>query len=151
MKRSSWKLKNPPTPRSQTYLANLMTAARLCFWSASKRPRSHFALQPPTGTQRHSSPRPITGQFKSSGACLSSLCRDLTHTGCDSNFIVSKFQKYYFYFVKRAMETQLLANTHVVFSHRTKRVAVMTSPVPGGVGRRVPVATSRLELPPDLL
>lgn len=26
-----------------------------------------------------------------------------------------------------------------------------TSPVPGGVGLRVPVATSRLELPPDLL
>lgn len=28
---------------------------------------------------------------------------------------------------------------------------LVTSPVPGGVGLRVPVATSRLELPPDLL
>ncbi len=31
------------------------------------------------------------------------------------------------------------------------RETPFTSPVPGGVGLRVPVATSRLELPPDLL
>jgi len=31
------------------------------------------------------------------------------------------------------------------------REITLTSPVPGGVGLRVPVATSRLELPPDLL
>lgn len=33
----------------------------------------------------------------------------------------------------------------------TRQGDLVTSPVPGGVGLRVPAATSRLELPPDLL